>query len=79
MSTDDQSPLAELTGLYTAVMAALDGASAHRAQAALSMAVLMTGEHMGLEGPELIAWIDQTSNGAKAIVRSLPARRPPAN
>jgi hypothetical protein len=79
MPTDTDSPLDELSRLYLAVMDALDGVSPRRAQAALSMAVLMTGEHNGLEGPELLAWIDQTSNSAKTIAHNLPARRPPAN
>ncbi len=79
MPPEDDSPLDELGRLYVAVMDALDGASPRRAQAALSMAVLMTGEYNGLEGPDLLAWIDQTSNSAKTIVRNLPARRPPAN
>lgn len=79
MPPDDDNPLDELSRLYVAVMDALDGASPLRAQAALSMAVLMTGEYNGLQGAELLAWIDQTSNGAKTIVRNLPVRRPPAN
>lgn len=77
MPIDDDSPLDELTRLYVAVMDALDGASPRRAQAALSMAVLMTGEHNGLEGADLLAWIDQTGDSAKTIVRNLPARRSP--
>ena len=75
MARDDLSPLDELSGLYLAMMDALDGAAPRRAQAALSMAILMTGEHAGLEGNELIAWIDQTCDAAKAIVNALPARR----
>ena len=71
MPADDESPIDELTRLYIGVMDALDGASPRRMQAALSMAVLMTGEHNGLAGEELMAWIDQTTDGAKAIVRRL--------
>ncbi|MEO8757079.1 MAG: hypothetical protein ABI398_04920 [Devosia sp.] len=63
----------ELADLYVAVMRALDGVTAPRAQAVLSMAVLMTGEHMSLAGADLIAWIDQTANTAKAIATT--ARR----
>ncbi len=71
MPADDENPIDELARLYVGVMDALDGASIRRAQAALSMAVLMTGEHNGLAGEELLAWIDQTTASAKAIVRRL--------
>ena len=75
MPTDDENPIDELARLYAGVMDALDGASAHRVQAALSMALLMTGENTGLAGEDLLAWIDQTSNSAKAIVRRLDGPR----
>ena len=75
MSIDRHAPLGDLAGLYVAVMNVLEGASAPQAQAVLSMAILMTGEHMGLDGPDLIAWIEQTGDSAKAVASNRPARR----
>jgi hypothetical protein len=66
--------LDELGDLYLKIMDALEGSGPTRAQAALSMALVMTGEYLGFAGPDLIAWIDQTSTRAKTVAQNLPAR-----
>ncbi|MBI4922996.1 MAG: hypothetical protein HY834_14725 [Devosia nanyangense] len=73
----DRETLAqEVTSIYVGVMRALEGASTAAAQSALAMAMLMTGEHLGLEGKDLADWIDETANDAKAVLAQ-GRRRPP--
>ena len=59
----------EVSCVYVEVMQALEGASTAATRSALAMAVLMTGEHLGLTGQALIDWIDETGNNAKAALR----------
>jgi hypothetical protein len=72
---DDDGVFAEIGDLYSAIMAALDGASADTAQSALAMAILMTGEYGGLEGPALLAWIDETATAARIAAHRMPSQR----
>ncbi|RYE09964.1 MAG: hypothetical protein EOP22_06845 [Hyphomicrobiales bacterium] len=65
----------EITTLYLGLMAALAGASLPAIRSALAMAVLMTGENSGLDGDDLVAWIDQTGDEAKAVLGSPHAPR----
>jgi|GEM_PF-3844284 len=71
---DDDGVFAEIGDLYSAIMEALDGASADSAQSALAMAILMTGEYGGFEGPALLAWIDDTAAAARIAAHRLPPR-----
>ena len=75
-NSDGERLAQEVTGLYVGVMRALEGASTAAAQSALAMALLMTGEQLGLEGRDLADWIDETANDAKAVLaqgrRKLP-------
>jgi hypothetical protein len=54
--------------LYLRLMRALDGASLPAVRSALAMAMLISGENSGLSGEELLDWIDQTGNEAKAVL-----------
>jgi hypothetical protein len=62
----DHSP--EVMRLYLRLMRALDGASLPAVRSALAMAVLISGENSGLSGEELLDWIEQTGNEAKAVL-----------
>lgn len=73
---DNEALAQEVIGIYVGVMRALEGASMAAAQSALAMAMLMTGEHLGLTGKDLADWIDETANDAKAVLAQ-GRRRPP--
>ena len=68
MSSDQPDHSLEITTLYLGLMQALDGASLPAVRSALAMAVLMTGENSGLGGADLVDWIDETGNEAKAVL-----------
>ncbi len=65
----------EITTLYLGLMQALAGASLPSIRSALAMAVLMTGENSGLDGDDLVEWIDQTGDEAKAALGAPNAPR----
>ena len=70
MPDDPQEPLSlEVSCLYIEVMQALEGASTAAVRSTLAMAILMTGEHLGLTGQALADWIDETGDNAKAALR----------
>jgi hypothetical protein len=68
MISEQPDDALEITTLYLGLMQALDGASLSAVRSALAMAVLMTGENSGLGGEDLLEWIDQTGNEAKAVL-----------
>jgi hypothetical protein len=62
---DSTAFVSEVSDLYAGIMAALEGASTNAVRAALSMAVVMSGENIGLSGPDLLDWIEDTGADAK--------------
>ncbi len=75
MITENPDHSIEITRLYLGLMQTLDGASLPAVRSALAMAMLMTGENSGLEGSDLLDWIDQTGNEARAVIGRSPAPR----
>ena len=71
--------VSEVSDLYADIMGRLEGASTDAIRAALSMAVVMSGENIGLRGTALLDWIDETGEDAKLALsarrRRLPAGR----
>lgn len=65
----------EITRVYLGLMQALDGASLPAVRSALAMALLMTGENSGLAGAELLDWIEQTGEEARAVIAHSSAPR----
>jgi hypothetical protein len=65
----DGGPIAlEVTAVYIGIMSALEGASISSIQSALAAAAVMTGERLGLEGQDLVDWIDTIALRAQAAV-----------
>lgn len=75
MSSEPSEHSLEITTLYLGLMQALDGASLPAIRSALAMAVLMIGENSGLGGDDLVDWIDETGNEAKAVLGHPPPPR----
>ena len=75
MITEKLDHSLEITRLYLGLMQTLDGASLPAIRSALAMAMLMTGENSGLDGPDLLDWIEQTGNEAKAVISRSPTPR----
>jgi predicted amino acid-binding ACT domain protein len=62
---DNTAFVREVSDLYADIMTTLEGASSNAIRAALSMAVVMSGENIGLSGSALVDWIEETGEDAK--------------
>ncbi len=69
---DHTAFVSEVSDLYADIMSTLEGASTGAIRAALSMAVVMSGESIGLSGDALVDWIEDTGADAKLALAGRP-------